>query len=207
MKYQNYSREELIRMEQASIPLTKRDLTGMIFGYAELNAGEAEFGVDYGGFSVILYDYGVVEVREYLFSQILAEERLYSVPQSCISEIQQQYQKYHDEIQTMYAPNNCSCDGSFNCFYFGNHWINALNIRYTGKQQMKQIWKLNLNPVKFKKNMAVVREENKIMECFFSVCEVLRKYDVILDSDSVTIQGKSTTTCSEFYGYDKKNDC
>lgn len=204
MKYKKYSNEELNRMEQATVRLTKRNLAGIVFGYAVFSAGSKSTG-DYDGFSVILFDNGVAEVREYVFSQILAEERLHSVPQSCISEIQQQYQKYHDEIQTMYAPNNGSYDGLYNCFYFGHHWINALNIRYTGKQQLKQIWKLNLNPVKFKKNMAVVREENKIMECFFSVCEVLRKYDVILDSDSVTIQGKSTTTYSEFYDYDKNN--
>ncbi|MDE5768434.1 MAG: hypothetical protein K2H82_03535 [Oscillospiraceae bacterium] len=61
MKYQNYSQEELDKMEQSTIPLTKRNLTGMVFGYAELNAGDACIG-EYGGFSVILYDYGVAEV-------------------------------------------------------------------------------------------------------------------------------------------------
>ncbi|MDE6088161.1 MAG: hypothetical protein K2G25_07215 [Oscillospiraceae bacterium] len=180
MKYRKYSDDELETMQKSVVSLTKRDLTGMVFGYAELNAGEVEFGVDYGGFSIILFDTGMVEVREYIFSQIPIEERLYSVPQSCISEIQQQYQKYHDETQIMYVPDNDSCDGAINYFYFGNHWVDVLNIGYSD-----------------------IKEENEIMECFFSICEVLRKYDIVLDIDSVTVHGESTMTDSEVYAYEK----
>ncbi|MDE6729469.1 MAG: hypothetical protein K2J71_01675 [Oscillospiraceae bacterium] len=190
-------------MEQATVPLTERKLNGMVFGYAELNAGDAEYGVDYGGFSVLLFDTGMVEVREYLFSQILLEERHYSVPQSCISEIQQLYQKYHDEIQTMYAPDNDSCDGGMYYFYFGNHWIDALNIDYTDEKSIERIREVNPDPAEFEEVMAIVREENKIMKFFFSICEILQRYDVVLTQYDVTVNGESTMTDSEVYAYEK----
>ncbi|MDE5768435.1 MAG: hypothetical protein K2H82_03540 [Oscillospiraceae bacterium] len=202
MKYREYSDEELDRMEQATVPLMERNLAGIVFGYAYFNAGFAGIGT-YDGFSIVLFDTGVVEVREYICPEILIDERLYSVPQSCILEIQQQYQKYHNEIQTMYAPYNGSCDGELNCFYFGNHWIDVLNIDYTDEKSIERIREVNPDPAEFEEILAIVREENKIMKLFFSICEILRKYAIILDLYSVTVHGESTMTDSEVYAYEK----
>ncbi|MDE7094727.1 MAG: hypothetical protein K2O52_07430, partial [Oscillospiraceae bacterium] len=121
MKYRKYSDKELDIMEKYTVPLTERKLDGLIFGYAEFNASDAGIG-DYGGFSIVVFENGIVEIREYLFPQILVEERFYSVPESCISKIRQEYQKYYHEIQTAYAPDNGSYDGTMSYFYFGNHW-------------------------------------------------------------------------------------
>ncbi|MDE6729471.1 MAG: hypothetical protein K2J71_01685 [Oscillospiraceae bacterium] len=205
MKYKKYSNEELNRMEQSTIPLTKRNLAGIVFGYAKFSAGPESPG-EYGGFSVILFENRIVEVREYLFPEIFAEERRYCVPLRCISEIKQQYQKYHEKIWTMRAPDNGSLDGAYISFYFGDRWIHTQNIEYTDEQRAVQIRKAHPNPAEFEKIMAVVREENKIMKCFFSVCEVLRKYNITLDQNPVTIHGESITDYFEFYGYDE-NDC
>lgn len=203
MKYKKYSDEELDMMRKSTVPLTERKLNGIVFGYADLNAGVAEYGVDYGGFSVLLFDTGTVEVREYLFSETLLEERHYFVPQSCISEIQQLYQKYHDEIQTMCTPDNGSCDSSFSCFYFGDHWIDALNIEYSDEKSIERIREVNPDPAEFEEVMTIVREENKIMKFFFFICEILRWYDIILDQYSVTVHGESTMTDSEVYACEK----
>ena len=200
MKYKQYSDEELDIMEKYTVPLTERKLDGIVFGYADFNAGDAEFGVDYGGFSIVLFDNGIVEVREYLFSEILVEERCYSVPQSCISEIQQEYQKYYHDIQTAYAPDNGSCDGSISYFYFGNGWIDALNIEYHDKKTIERIHEVHSDD--FDEWMPIIQEENKIMKIFFSICEILKRYDVILNEYSVTVHGESTTTYSEFYSDD-----
>ena len=35
-----YSYDELLEMEKTTIPLTKRKLDGIVFGYADLNAGD-----------------------------------------------------------------------------------------------------------------------------------------------------------------------
>ncbi|MDE5768433.1 MAG: hypothetical protein K2H82_03530 [Oscillospiraceae bacterium] len=99
----------------------------------------------------------------------------------------------------MYAPNNGSYDGLYNCFYFGNHWINALNIEYSDEKTIERIREVHSDD--FEEWMIIVQAENKIMECFFSICEILRQYDIILKQYSVTINGESTTTYSEFYGY------
>ncbi|MDE6088162.1 MAG: hypothetical protein K2G25_07220 [Oscillospiraceae bacterium] len=199
MKYKKYSDKKLERMKQATVPLMERNLVGIVFGYACFTVF-ASIG-DYGGFSIVLFENGIVEVREYLFSQILAEERLYSVPQSCILEIQQQYQKYHDEIQTMYAPYNGSCDGELNCFYFGNQWIDVLNIDYIEEKAIEKTREVYPDQAKFEEVMTIIREENKIIKLFFSIFEILKQYDIVLDLSSVTVHGESTTTCSEFYAY------
>ena len=79
MKFIDYSHEEYKVLENASVPITEQDTTGVLFGFANLNAGVDWWG-NYGGFSFVLYETGLVKVQEYLFSNILAEERRYCVP-------------------------------------------------------------------------------------------------------------------------------
>lgn len=184
-----YSYAELLRMEKSTISLTKRELKGIVFGYADMNAGEEQLG-GIGGFSIIIYDTRIVEVRRYLFPEILAEERIYSVDEKCISEIRQEYQKYESEIPFIYAPDNGSCDGSISYFYFGHHWINALNIDYADEKIIKRI--REVHPNNFDYWMSIVNKENQIMEIFFSICHILRKYGIILEQFSVIVNGELT---------------
>ena len=192
-----YSYDELLEMEKTTIPLTMRKLEGIVFGYANLNAGDEMLG-GYGGFSFILYDTGIIEVREYVFPQILAKERFYQIPESCVSEIREVYLKYKDELDSLYAPDNGSCDGSISCFYFGNHWIDALNIDYADAPKIRCIRDAHPNDHEFEEIMKIVRIENKIMEIFFAVCSVFKQYKIILGQFSVTVEGKSTIKHSEF---------
>ncbi|MBE6825909.1 MAG: hypothetical protein E7511_03380 [Ruminococcus sp.] len=235
-----YSYDELLEMEKTTIPLTMRKLEGIVFGYANRNAGDEMLG-GYGGFSFILYDTGIIEVREYVFPQILAKEHFYQIPESCVSEIREVYLKYKDELDSLYAPDNGSCDGSFSEFFFGNKWISALNIDYHNEHDFsraREVYQETLNyrakfrakvlhelennpdsadnatfqiavkmaqsfdekPESFEKIKTIMLAENKIMTIFFAVCDILKKYGIVLEQFRVTVKGESTMTYSEFIG-------
>ncbi|MCR4890033.1 MAG: hypothetical protein K5979_12780 [Ruminococcus sp.] len=238
MKYIKYGWEELEVLENASVPITKQDTTDVLFGFAHLNAG-CDMKGNYGGFSFRLYRSGLIIVQEYLFGEILAEERRYCVPQTCTDEIKQYYSENQDTLFSLFAPDNGSCDGSFSEFFFGNEWISALNIdyhtekdfirahkAYQGTQNYRANFRANVareleknpqavndqsfqiamkmaqsfedNQESFEEIKRIMLEENKIMTVFFSICDILKKYDIILEQFRVTVKGVSTTTYSDF---------
>lgn len=238
MKYIEYSRDEFSVLENASVPITKQNMKDVLFGFADLNAGPEMYGA-YGDFSFLLYKSGLVKVQEYLFSNVLAEEHRYAVPQFCVNEIIQYYSDNQNLISSLYAPDNDSCDGSFSEFFFGNDWISALNIDYHDESAFIRARKahqelldyrarfrvnvaheLETNPTAaddstfqiamslaksfgekqedFSRTEEIMRAENQIMSTFFDVCEILKKYDIILEQFKVTVKGVSTTTYSEF---------
>ena len=187
----------------------------------------------------MLYKSGLVKVQEYLFSNVLAEEHRYAVPQSCVNEIIQYYSDNQNLISSLYAPDNDSCDGSFSEFFFGNDWISALNIDYHDESAFIRARKAHqelldyrarfrfnvaheheMNPKSaddtsfqiamklaqsfeedqedFSRTEEIMQAENQVMNSFFEVCKILKKYDIILEQFRVTVKGVSTTTCSEF---------
>ena len=95
MKYIEYSMEELKILECASVSVTEQSTKDVLFGFADLNAGDEMYG-GYGGFSFRLYKNRLIIVQEYLFSNILAEERRYCVAHSCVNEIEQYYSENKD---------------------------------------------------------------------------------------------------------------
>ena len=238
MKYIEYTPEELEVLRAASVPITEQDMTGILFGFADFNAGDDFYG-SFGGFSFLLYKTGLIKVQEYLFDGILAEERRYCVPQTCVDEIKQYYKEKQDTLISLFAPDNDSCDGSFSEFFFGNEWISAFNIDYHNEQDFIRALeayketqnyraefranvarKLEINPQvaneqsfqiamkmaqsfednleDFKETKRIMLAENKIMTAFFSVCNILKKYDIILEQFRVTVKGEATTTYDEF---------
>ena len=238
MKYIEYSMEELKLLECASVSVTEQSTKDVLFGFADLNAGDEMYG-GYGGFSFRLYKNRLIIVQEYLFSNILAEERRYCVAHSCVNEIEQYYSENKDIIFPLYAPDNDSCDGSFSEFFFGNKWISALNIEYHDeenficayeayqktlkyrnefcanverklrtnpdlrndsnfKKAMKIADSFEKNQEDFDKTKRIMLAENEIMSVFFNVCNILKKYDIVLEQSGVTVKGESTTSYDEF---------
>lgn len=195
MKYIEYGWEELEVLTKASVPIMKQDTTDVLFGFAHLNAGCDMMG-SYGGFSFRLYKNGLIIVQEYLFDGILAEERRYCVPQTCADEIKQYYSENQNTIFFLNAPDNHSCDGSFSEFFFGNAWISALNIEYNDEKIYKRVKKVH--PDDFDFWAEIMQAENDIMNTFFAICDILKRYDVILEQFCVTVKGVSTTTYSDF---------
>lgn len=195
MKYIEYGWEELEVLTKASVPIMKQDTTDVLFGFAHMNAGCDMMG-SYGGFSFRLYKNGLIIVQEYLFDGILAEERRYCVPQTCVDEIKQYYSENQDTIFFLNAPDNHSCDGSFSEFFFGNAWISALNIEYNDEKIYKRVKKVH--PDDFDFWAEIMQAENDIMNTFFAICDILKRYDVILEQFCVTVKGVSTTTYSDF---------
>ena len=195
MKYIEYGWEELEVLTKASVPIMKQDTTDVLFGFAHMNAGCDMMG-SYGGFSFRLYKNGLIIVQEYLFDGILAEERRYCVPQTCVDEIKQYYLENQNTIFFLNAPDNHSCDGSFSEFFFGNAWISALNIEYNDEKTYKRVKKVH--PDDFDFWAEIMQAENDIMNTFFAICDILKRYDVILEQFCVTVKGVSTTTYSDF---------
>ena len=195
MKYIEYGWEELEVLTKASVPIMKQDTTDVLFGFAHMNAGCDMMG-SYGGFSFRLYKNGLIIVQEYLFDGILAEERRYCVPQTCSDEIKQYYSENQNTIFFLNAPDNHSCDGSFSEFFFGNAWISALNIEYNDEKIYKRVKKVH--PDDFDFWAEIMQAENDIMNTFFAICDILKRYDVILEQFCVTVKGVSTTTYSDF---------
>lgn len=195
MKYIEYGWEELEVLTKASVPIMKQDTTDVLFGFAHMNAGCDMMG-SYGGFSFRLYKNGLIIVQEYLFDGILAEERRYCVSQTCADEIKQYYLENQDTIFFLNAPDNHSCDGSFSEFFFGNAWISALNIEYNDEKTYKRVKKVH--PDDFDFWAEIMQAENDIMNTFFAICDILKRYDVILEQFCVTVKGVSTTTYSDF---------
>jgi hypothetical protein len=195
MKYIEYGWEELEVLTKASVPIMKQDTTDVLFGFAHMNAGCDMMG-SYGGFSFRLYKNGLIIVQEYLFDGILAEERRYCVPQTCADEIKQYYSENQNTIFFLNAPDNHSCDGSFSEFFFGNAWISALNIEYNDEKIYKRVKKVH--PDDFDFWAEIMQAENDIMNTFFAICDILKRYDVILEQFCVTVKGVSTTTYSDF---------
>ena len=195
MKYIEYGWEELEVLTKASVPIMKQDTTDVLFGFAHMNAGCDMMG-SYGGFSFRLYKNGLIIVQEYLFDGILAEERRYCVPQTCADEIKQYYSENQNTIFFLNAPDNHSCDGSFSEFFFGNAWISALNIEYNDEKIYKRVKKVH--PDDFDFWAEIMQAENDIMNTFFAICDILKRYDVILEQFCVTVKGVSTTTYSAF---------
>mgnify|MGYP004480604697 FL=1 len=195
MKYIEYGWEELEVLTKASVPIMKQDTTDVLFGFAHLNAGCDMMG-SYGGFSFRLYKNGLIIVQEYLFDGILAEERRYCVPQTCADEIKQYYLENQDTIFFLNAPDNHSCDGSFSEFFFGNAWISALNIEYNDEKTYKRVKKVH--PDDFDFWAEIMQAENDIMNTFFAICDILKRYNVILEQFCVTVKGVSTTNYNNF---------
>lgn len=195
MKYIEYGWEELEVLTKASVPIMKQDTTDVLFGFAHMNAGCDMMG-SYGGFSFRLYKNGLIIVQEYLFDGILAEELRYCVPQTCADEIKQYYSENQNTIFFLNAPDNHSCDGSFSEFFFGNAWISALNIEYNDEKIYKRVKKVH--PDDFDFWAEIMQAENDIMNTFFAICDILKRYDVILEQFCVTVKGVSTTTYSDF---------
>ena len=181
MKYIEYSPEELDTLEAASEPITKQDMSNVLFGFGDFNAGDDFYG-SFGGFSFLLYKTGLIKVQEYLFGHILAEERRYCVPQTCVREIMQYYADHQDTLFFLSAPDNESCDGSFSEFFFGNEWISALNIDYHDEKDYKLVKKAH--PDDFDYWTEILQAENDIMNSFFAICDILKK---------VTIQSSKPT--------------
>ena len=195
MKYIKYSWEELEVLENASVPITKQDTTDVLFGFAHLNAG-CDMRGSYGGFSFRLYKSGLIIVQEYLFGGILAEERRYCVPQTCTDKIKQYYSEKQDTIFFLNAPDNHSCDGLFSEFFFGYEWISVLNIKYNDEKTYERV--KEVHPDDFDYWAEILKAENDIMNSFFAVCDILKKYDVVLEQFRVTVKGISTTTYIDF---------
>ena len=55
-----------------------------------------------------------------------------------------------------------------------------------------------VHPDDFDKWAEIIQAENDIMNSFFAVCDILKKYDVVLEQFRVTVKGVSTTTYSDF---------
>lgn len=195
MKYIKYGWEELEVLENASVPITKQDTTDVLFGFVHLNAG-CGMRDNYGGCSFRLYKSGLIIVQEYLFGGILAEERRYCVPQTCVEEIKLYYSENQDTLFFLNAPNNHSCDGLFSEFFFGNEWISSLNIKYHDEKNYELVKKAHPDDLDYWAE--IIKAENDIMNSFYAVCDILKKYDVVLEQFRVTMKGVSTTTYSDF---------
>lgn len=63
---------------------------------------------------------------------------------------------------------------------------------------MKMAQSFEDNPEDFEETKRIMLAENKIMTAFFSVCNILKKYDIILEQFRVTVKGEATTTYDEF---------
>ena len=101
-----------------------------------------------------------------------------------------------DTIFFLNAPDNHSCDGSFSEFFFGNEWISALNIEYNDEKTYKRVKKVH--PDDFDFWAEIMQAENDIMNTFFAICDILKRYDVILEQFCVTVKGVSTTNYNNF---------
>ena len=195
MKYIEYSLEELEVLREASKKMTEQEMSNVLFGFGHTISGLTLYG-SYGGFTFLLYKTGLIKVLGELFYGILAEEHRYCVPQSCVREIMQYYADHQNALSSLSAPDNGSCDGAFSSFFFGKRWISALNIEYHDKKNYELIKKVH--PDDFDKWAEIIQAENDIMNSFFAVCDILKKYDVVLEQFRVTVKGVSTTTYSDF---------
>lgn len=63
---------------------------------------------------------------------------------------------------------------------------------------MKMAQSFEDNPEDFEETKRIMLAENKIMTAFFSICDILKKYNIILEQFRVTVKGVSTTTYSDF---------
>ena len=71
-----------------------------------------------------------------------------------------------------------------------------MNIEYNDEKKFEQVRKVH--PKDFDYWAEIMLAENKIMTAFFSVCNILKKYDIILEQFRVTVKGEATTTYDEF---------
>ena len=71
---------------------------------------------------------------------------------------------------------------------------------------MKMAKSFEDNQESFEEIKRIMLEENKIMTVFFTICDILKKYDIILEQFRVTVKGVSTTTYSDFMkSFNKKH--
>ncbi len=196
MKYKEYGLHELKVLRNATKGVHARDKKGVLFGYSHFPAGPELHGA-YGGFSFLLYETGLIEVQEYLFSNILAEERRYCAPEVCVSKIKLLFHKYYDRIHSLNAPRNHSFDGGYSCFFFGNKWLSALNICYHDDIMYDSV--KNEVRKEFDDYDKIMLAENDILDLFFDVCDILKQYDIMLEQFSVTVFGDALTGYEGFW--------
>ena len=195
MKYKEYSHHELEVLRESTAGSHAKDKKDVLFGYSHVPAGPCRYG-GYGGFSFLLYETGLIEVQEYLFSDILAEERRYCVPEVCVSKVKLLFYKMDDRIQSLYVPDNQSNDGSYSCFFFGKEWLNALNIMYNDDRIIARV--REVHPDDFDEWVPIMKAENDILDMFFAVCDILKQYDVILEQYSASVFGEKITGYEDF---------
>ena len=188
-----FTPEEIRQLDKVSV--RERSTEGILFGYAQLST--CGFYGDMGGFSFIIYDCGKVEIREYLFPDLLAEERLYNVPESCIYRIKELYHNSRDEIETLELPSNGSYDGSFNHFFFGGQWLSGLNVYYRDENAVSDTHKND--PKKAERLLSVTHDENKVLRYFDMVCGILKEYDIVLSLGQAAVKGETTGVPAGFY--------
>lgn len=168
-------------MKNKSARLEKRNFRKCVFGYACMMADEGETDGDYGEFSIIIYKNGILEYREYLFDEVLKNEKLYMIPERIVKELIGLLESNKQMIKGLNEyTNNGSCDGSLNYFIFYKKLVSAFNIDYCEEGLVTD--DICQYPPNY---LECIKQENLILSLFDKICSILKKIDINLTLESV----------------------
>lgn len=148
----------------------------IIFGYRCSSASDSEEGEN-DGFSITIYENGVAEYKEYVFSDIIKKTKKIYINPVLIKKIEILLKKYQNKI-LMFDENlddNLTYDGEFNKFIFNDKQIVTINIEFHNLDEIKK-WDSDY----YSDYYNVISQQNDIIVIFNKICSLLKKYGIIL---------------------------
>jgi hypothetical protein len=157
----------------------KNKYKDVLFGYCN----EPTYGLkgEFVGHSFIIYNNGIGLYTTYITGIGKDKEEIFEISQEAVKKIESILNQYKNDIDTLETNlYNGSCDGSFNVFIFNGKKIETLNINYVDEEKVKRD-----NPKYYEGYKDVILQENKIMDIFTEICEILEEEKIKLNLHEV----------------------
>ncbi|GEM_PF-5080191 len=185
-----YTTKRLEQMQKKVVFLRDRDMSGCLFGFATATNECACTGENYGDYSVLIFENGVVEYKKYLCFEIPIKVRKCIISTLYTNRIETVLNRYSSEISSFHDTFNGLCDdGETEMFYFGGKWIQTDNIFASAdfstedEQKYKSVPDSNYD----KQCLESIMMEKVILRVFDEICSALDGSDVDISLNGVHI--------------------
>lgn len=180
-----YRIEKLEKMQEKVRFLRDRDLTNCIFGFASFACCDVGVGEDYGDFSMLLFDDGKLEYKEYLCVEIPKRTRQFYLDTKYVERIAYILRSHFEEIAAFQdTDNNLAFDGSFEHMIFNGRRTESYNIDASRNHTTV---KEQCSAESFDQHKKVIAIEKQKLIIFDEISDVLKQAGIILSLNSVEI--------------------
>lgn len=170
---------------EARMGKEERDYSEIIFGYMCIPA-YGFFGESDGGFSIVLYPDGKLIYKTYIFEQIEKDKKEVFISKETVERIKAVLCAHQSDIDGFREHTyNGSFDGEENLFIFSGKEFTTWNITYRGEDEREAN-----NPGYYKKYMSVFEQQNRMLDIFTKITEILATQGILLNINKIIFHKK-----------------